>query len=333
MFLWQGHAIFMLVTIKTASACLASNTPDRRCGEKSNCDAAGSMCGAHSMCSGTGSRCGPFSFCTGSNTACGPYSECTGSAKCEESPSPDIVRAPDVPDMADAGVYPRPWQHPDPGEYPGPGPRPRPRPYQAADTLTSWPALRASDQELVPPPEESRQERAGPFIRVNGYSSSPELPRPEKSETASREGGDGAFYLRIFVIFMVIVGLVALLFAAKLWRQGFAGTLGNRRAFLADGSADELWQGHAEEEVEERASDVMPQDELRAEAAKQVEVILSARSATAVLGDGPLEERRSEFRRLAKLLHPDKALVTGERANLALRRLLEAHRSLNSAVE
>lgn len=69
----------------------------------------------------------------------------------------------------------------------------------------------------------------------------------------------------------------------------------------------------------------------RAEALRQVEHILSARSVSAILGSGSLHERRSEFRRLARLLHPDKNLVRGERADLALRRLVEAHKTMNAA--
>jgi len=67
-----------------------------------------------------------------------------------------------------------------------------------------------------------------------------------------------------------------------------------------------------------------PDNEMRADAAQEVERVLAAPNAQAVLGGGSSAQRRAEFRRLVRLLHPDKGLVAGERANLALRRVVEA---------
>lgn len=83
--------------------------------------------------------------------------------------------------------------------------------------------------------------------------------------------------------------------------------------------------------MENEADFDQPGADQRAEALRQVDHILSARSVSAVLGGGSLHERRSEFKRLARLLHPDKNLVSGERASLALRRLVEAHKTMNAA--
>lgn len=66
------------------------------------------------------------------------------------------------------------------------------------------------------------------------------------------------------------------------------------------------------------------------EAVQEVERILATRDMRALLGDGTVVEQKLEFRRLVRLLHPDKGLVAGERANLALRRLVE-YRSLVSS--
>lgn len=59
----------------------------------------------------------------------------------------------------------------------------------------------------------------------------------------------------------------------------------------------------------------------RARATSEVDRILAARSAEAVLGGSSREERQAEFRRLVRLLHPDKGLVeAGDvKANLAMR--------------
>lgn len=69
----------------------------------------------------------------------------------------------------------------------------------------------------------------------------------------------------------------------------------------------------------------------RAEAEREVERILAIRNPCAIFNNGTKTERRSEFRRLVRMLHPDKQVVGGERANLALRRLVEAYRSMNAA--
>jgi len=69
---------------------------------------------------------------------------------------------------------------------------------------------------------------------------------------------------------------------------------------------------------------------LRAEAAREVERILAAPNQLAVLGGGAKKERTAKFRQLARMLHPDKGLVEGDRAALALRRVVEAHRAVSS---
>eukprot|EP00441_Pelagodinium_beii_P047433 CAMPEP_0197624772 /NCGR_PEP_ID=MMETSP1338-20131121/4312_1 /TAXON_ID=43686 ORGANISM="Pelagodinium beii, Strain RCC1491" /NCGR_SAMPLE_ID=MMETSP1338 /ASSEMBLY_ACC=CAM_ASM_000754 /LENGTH=231 /DNA_ID=CAMNT_0043194989 /DNA_START=340 /DNA_END=1032 /DNA_ORIENTATION=+ len=185
-------------------------------------------------------------------------------------------------------------------------------------------------------PEAVPRERPGPFIRVDGYSSSPELQSPTEKiaeNSTSSNSTAGAVFMNMFVIFLVIAALVAVLFAAKLWGQGQTDAPGTRRPFPADGPEDSWQDLFGEEDVkaahvlehfllEDQDVEEGSSEDERAEAARQVKVILSAKSVTAVLGSGPVEERRIEFRRLAKLLHPDKSLVSGERANLALRRLL-----------
>lgn len=59
----------------------------------------------------------------------------------------------------------------------------------------------------------------------------------------------------------------------------------------------------------------------RARATSEVDRVLAARSAQAVLGGGSREEQQGEFRRLVRLLHPDKGFVDKDdaRANLAMR--------------
>merc|ERR1712039_801994 len=66
----------------------------------------------------------------------------------------------------------------------------------------------------------------------------------------------------------------------------------------------------------------------RAKAEAEVERVLGIRNARELFGTGSAMERRAEFRRLARLLHPDKMLVSGERAALALRRVVEAAKDL-----
>lgn len=69
---------------------------------------------------------------------------------------------------------------------------------------------------------------------------------------------------------------------------------------------------------------------LRAEAMREVERIMAAPDKLAVLGGGAKKERTARFRKLARMLHPDKGLVEGDRASLALRRAVEAHKALAS---
>lgn len=71
---------------------------------------------------------------------------------------------------------------------------------------------------------------------------------------------------------------------------------------------------------------------LRAEAAHEVERILATASGSEALGGGSAGEQKREFRRLVRLLHPDKGNVSGERASLALRRIVEANRTLEGDV-
>eukprot|EP00418_Pyrodinium_bahamense_P095918 CAMPEP_0179038998 /NCGR_PEP_ID=MMETSP0796-20121207/14921_1 /TAXON_ID=73915 /ORGANISM="Pyrodinium bahamense, Strain pbaha01" /LENGTH=464 /DNA_ID=CAMNT_0020735331 /DNA_START=149 /DNA_END=1543 /DNA_ORIENTATION=+ len=89
-----------------------------------------------------------------------------------------------------------------------------------------------------------------------------------------------------------------------------------------------------EEEEPERAlpalqGQALPLDPARrAEAVQEVERVLAARDLQTLFGDGSSTQRRSEFRRLVRMLHPDKGLVSGERATLALRRVVEYHATL-----
>jgi len=69
---------------------------------------------------------------------------------------------------------------------------------------------------------------------------------------------------------------------------------------------------------------------LRAEAEHEVERIISAQGCKDILGGGSLVQQKSEFRRLVRMLHPDKQLVAGPRATLALRLLVEANGTLVS---
>lgn len=69
----------------------------------------------------------------------------------------------------------------------------------------------------------------------------------------------------------------------------------------------------------------------RADADREVERVLSAPTAREVLGTGSAAERTAKFRQLVRLIHPDKGLVSGERANLALRRVVEARHELDDA--
>ena len=139
-------------------------------------------------------------------------------------------------------------------------------------------------------------------------------------------------------------------------RQGDAATaaaVGVRDAnFLADkddGLGDirsilkeEMGKHHAEhvnlmllEDVERMEPGVAqsaptPDPALRVEAEREVERIISARGTKDIFGGGSLVQQKSEFRRLVRMLHPDKQLVAGPRATLALRLLVEANGTLVS---
>jgi hypothetical protein len=69
----------------------------------------------------------------------------------------------------------------------------------------------------------------------------------------------------------------------------------------------------------------------RAEAEREVERILEAKDAKNIFGDGTASQQRAEYRRLIRLLHPDKGLASGQRATLALRRVVEANTALTGS--
>lgn len=63
----------------------------------------------------------------------------------------------------------------------------------------------------------------------------------------------------------------------------------------------------------------------RAEAMQEVERVMATKESRAIFGGGTIIEQKIEFRRLVRLLHPDKGLVSGPRATLALRRVVETY--------
>lgn len=65
----------------------------------------------------------------------------------------------------------------------------------------------------------------------------------------------------------------------------------------------------------------------RQQAEAEVERIIAARDVVDIFGAGDAASRKQEFRRLLRLIHPDKGLVSGQRAALALRRVVEAYRT------
>jgi len=67
----------------------------------------------------------------------------------------------------------------------------------------------------------------------------------------------------------------------------------------------------------------------RRDAQQEVERVMAAPNPHMVLGGGNVEQTRREFRRIVLLLHPDRGHVQGERAALALRRVVEAHQTLH----
>merc|ERR1712050_561901 len=75
-----------------------------------------------------------------------------------------------------------------------------------------------------------------------------------------------------------------------------------------------------QEQEDERALGQDPVDLVlqRALAAKEVERILAIRNIDQVLGGGSWDEQRLEFRRLAKILHPDKGVVSSDDKHAAL---------------
>lgn len=69
----------------------------------------------------------------------------------------------------------------------------------------------------------------------------------------------------------------------------------------------------------------------QAAAEEEVERIMAAPRPAQVLRGDSVPEKRQDFRRIVRLLHPDKGLVSGPRANLALRRTIAAHGSLGQS--
>jgi hypothetical protein len=69
----------------------------------------------------------------------------------------------------------------------------------------------------------------------------------------------------------------------------------------------------------------------REEATREVERVLNAKGAREIFGSGGSGEQRAQYRRLVRLLHPDKKAVEGQRASLALRRVVECYRALTEA--
>lgn len=67
----------------------------------------------------------------------------------------------------------------------------------------------------------------------------------------------------------------------------------------------------------------------RKDAQREVERVMAAPNPHMVLGGGNVEQTRREFKRIVLLLHPDRGHVQGERAALALRRVVEANQTLH----
>jgi len=63
----------------------------------------------------------------------------------------------------------------------------------------------------------------------------------------------------------------------------------------------------------------------KAEAQAEVDRILATQNVEEIFGPGTVVEQKIQYRRLVRMLHPDKGLVNGERATLALRRVVEYH--------
>jgi len=105
---------------------------------------------------------------------------------------------------------------------------------------------------------------------------------------------------------------------------------GELRQMLSDAEqADpELFAGRSSRG--KSAPPLEPDPAQRAEAEQEMERVLSAKDASGLFGHGDAQQQNKAFRRLVRLLHPDKHLVSGPRANLALRLVLESHRSLTA---
>lgn len=105
---------------------------------------------------------------------------------------------------------------------------------------------------------------------------------------------------------------------------------GDLRQLLSDAEqADpELFVGRSSEG--KTAQPLEPDPAQHAEAKQEMERVLSAKDASSIFGHGDAQQQNRAFRRLVRLLHPDKHLVSGPRASMALRLVLESHRSLTA---
>jgi len=105
---------------------------------------------------------------------------------------------------------------------------------------------------------------------------------------------------------------------------------GELRRLLSDAEqADpELVVGHPSEGTSAQLR--KPDPAQRAEAEQEMERVLSAKDASSIFGHRDAQQQNKAFRRLVRLLHPDKRLVSGSRANMALRLVLESHRSITA---
>jgi len=91
----------------------------------------------------------------------------------------------------------------------------------------------------------------------------------------------------------------------------------------------------ADQAEPEQKAEVEERESRRKEAEQEVERILETfadtNDITKVLGDGSAADKAVEFRRLTKLLHPDRMLVTGDDADSALRMVLVCMKKLRAS--
>eukprot|EP00931_Biecheleriopsis_adriatica_P096779 TRINITY_DN7046_c0_g1_i2.p1 TRINITY_DN7046_c0_g1~~TRINITY_DN7046_c0_g1_i2.p1 ORF type:complete len:278 (-),score=49.10 TRINITY_DN7046_c0_g1_i2:64-846(-) len=98
---------------------------------------------------------------------------------------------------------------------------------------------------------------------------------------------------------------------------------------------DELldWDGEmeeaAKEEEQEGTGPTRTPEERKREAEAEVKRILSSRGTVRdILGEGMIQDQKREYRRIALLIHPDKNLVSGDKANFAYRLLNAVNKKL-----